>query len=48
MLDANLKQQLDTYLQKIVNPIEIRVSGNESPKSSELERLAREIAVRSN
>ncbi|WP_027330114.1 alkyl hydroperoxide reductase subunit F [Marinimicrobium agarilyticum] len=44
MLDANLKQQLDTYLQKIVNPIEIRVSGNESSKSSELESLASEIA----
>lgn len=44
MLDANLKQQLDTYLQKIVNPIEIRVSGNDSPKSSELESLATEIA----
>ncbi|WP_347330772.1 alkyl hydroperoxide reductase subunit F [Marinimicrobium locisalis] len=43
MLDANLKQQLDTYLQKIVNPIEIRVSGNDSPKSSELETLASEI-----
>ncbi len=44
MLDATLKQQLDTYLQKIVNPIEIRVSGNETPKSSELESLANEIA----
>ena len=43
MLDATLKQQLDTYLQKIVNPIEIRVSGNETPKSSELESLASEI-----
>ncbi|WP_193165509.1 alkyl hydroperoxide reductase subunit F [Microbulbifer hainanensis] len=44
MLDANLKQQLDTYLQNIVEPIEIRVSGDNSPKSTELESLADEIA----
>ena len=44
MLDANLKQQLDTYLQNIVNPIEIRVSGDNSAKSAELESLADEIA----
>ncbi|MGL6162551.1 alkyl hydroperoxide reductase subunit F [Microbulbifer sp.] len=43
MLDATLKQQLDTYLQNIVNPIEISVSGNSSPKSTELQTLAEEI-----
>ncbi|SDZ77540.1 alkyl hydroperoxide reductase subunit F [Microbulbifer marinus] len=44
MLDANLKQQLDTYLRNIIDPIEIRVSGDNSPKSAELEQLADEIA----
>jgi len=44
MLDANLKKQLNTYLQNIVNPIEIRVSSNDSPKSTELESLGQEIA----
>ncbi|WP_323843965.1 alkyl hydroperoxide reductase subunit F [Microbulbifer magnicolonia] len=49
MLDANLKQQLDTYLRNIKDPIEIRVSaavehGRNSPKSAELESLADEIA----
>lgn len=43
MLDATLKQQLDTYLQNIVNPIAISVSGNSSPKSAELQTLAKEI-----
>ncbi|WP_237058306.1 alkyl hydroperoxide reductase subunit F [Microbulbifer sediminum] len=44
MLDANLKKQLDTYLQNIVDPIEVRVSGDNTPKSAELEELANEIA----
>lgn len=44
MLDANLKQQLDTYLQNIVSPIEISVSGDHSPKSRELLELAVEIS----
>lgn len=43
MLEANLKQQLGTYLQNIVNPIEITVSTNGSAKSQELLELAREI-----
>ncbi|MDO6564925.1 alkyl hydroperoxide reductase subunit F [Amphritea sp. 1_MG-2023] len=43
MLDSNMKQQLGTYLQKIDNPIELTVSINETPKSKELEQLAREI-----
>ncbi|WP_022963866.1 alkyl hydroperoxide reductase subunit F [Halopseudomonas pelagia] len=44
MLDANLKKQLDTYLQNIVTPIELSVSVDESPKSKELSELASEIA----
>ncbi|MCX2780348.1 alkyl hydroperoxide reductase subunit F [Microbulbifer thermotolerans] len=44
MLDANLKQQLDTYLRNIIEPIELRVSGDNTPKSKELETLADEIA----
>ena len=44
MLDANLKKQLDTYLQHIVNPIEISVSTDDSPKGKELHDLAVEIA----
>ena len=44
MLDANLKKQLDTYLQNIVNPIELSVSTNDSPKGKELHALAVEIA----
>lgn len=44
MLDANLKKQLDTYLQNIVNPIELSVSLDEHPKSQELKALAEEIA----
>ncbi|MBR9856520.1 MAG: alkyl hydroperoxide reductase subunit F [Gammaproteobacteria bacterium] len=45
MLDANLKQQLDTYLQNIVSPIEISVSGDHGPKSRELLELAGEISA---
>ncbi|WP_417616396.1 alkyl hydroperoxide reductase subunit F [Oceanisphaera sp.] len=44
MLDANLKQQLDTYLQNIVSPIEISVSGDNTAKSTELMTLATEIS----
>lgn len=44
MLDTNLKQQLNGYLQYIVNPIEISVSGNDSDKSAELLALATEIS----
>ncbi|GAA3699033.1 alkyl hydroperoxide reductase subunit F [Oceanisphaera sediminis] len=44
MLDANLKQQLDTYLQNIVSPIEISVSGGNTAKSTELKALANEIS----
>ena len=44
MLDANLKKQLDTYLQNIVKPIEVSVSSDDSPKAKELVELATEIA----
>jgi alkyl hydroperoxide reductase subunit F len=44
MLDANLKKQLDTYLQNIKTPIELSVSVDESPKGRELNELATEIA----
>lgn len=48
MLDANIKQQLDTYLQNIINPIVITVSTDSSPKAEELVSLAREISELSN
>ncbi|MFW1677117.1 alkyl hydroperoxide reductase subunit F [Pontibacter sp. JAM-7] len=44
MLDNTLKQQLDTYLQKIVNPIEVTVSSHDSNKGQELQALATDIA----
>ena len=44
MLDSNLKQQLNSYLQKMVTPIELILTTNESDKSRELAELAREIA----
>ncbi|WP_261845043.1 alkyl hydroperoxide reductase subunit F [Aliamphritea ceti] len=48
MLDANLKSQLNTYLQNIVRPIEIIVATDSSPerqaKSQELLALATEIS----
>ncbi|GAA0697542.1 alkyl hydroperoxide reductase subunit F [Marinobacterium maritimum] len=44
MLDANLKQQLNAYLQNIVTPIELTLTTNESAKSQELAELTNEIA----
>ncbi|UTF60390.1 alkyl hydroperoxide reductase subunit F [Gilvimarinus sp. DA14] len=44
MLDASIKQQLDTYLQKIAEPIELCVSMDDSEKARELSALATEIA----
>ena len=41
MLDATMKQQLGAYLNNLRNPIELVVSVNDSPKSKELEELAR-------
>ncbi|WP_430460364.1 alkyl hydroperoxide reductase subunit F [Thalassolituus sp. LLYu03] len=43
MLDSNLKQQLDAYLQRLVNPIELTVAVDGSAKSNELLELAKEI-----
>ncbi|BCV46449.1 alkyl hydroperoxide reductase subunit F [Shewanella algae] len=44
MLDANLKNQLQTYLQNLKQPVELVVSADESPKSKELLALAQDIA----
>ena len=44
MLDANMKQQLGAYLENLRNPISLLVAVDGSPKSNELEELAREIA----
>ena len=48
MLDANLKKQLDAYLQNIVSPIEISVSlsdhSDQTAKTTELRELATEIS----
>jgi len=45
MLDANMKQQLGAYLDNLRNPISLLVAVDGSPKSNELEELAREIAA---
>ena len=44
MLDANLKNQLKTYLEKVTQPIEIVASLDDSAKSIELNELLEEIA----
>ncbi|MGL4476536.1 MAG: alkyl hydroperoxide reductase subunit F [Shewanella sp.] len=44
MLDANLKQQLQTYLQNLKRPVELLVSADDAPKSLEIIRLADDIA----
>jgi len=48
MLDANLKQQLSTYLANVTQPIEITASLDDGEKSSELRSLLTEIAELSN
>ncbi|MDP5208637.1 alkyl hydroperoxide reductase subunit F [Microbulbifer sp. 2205BS26-8] len=45
MLDANLKNQLNTYLQNIVQPIAIHVSTDNSVKSKEMHALVEEISA---
>jgi len=45
MLDANLKTQLKSYLDKVTRPIEIVASVDDSAKSQELLALLREIAT---
>ncbi len=44
MLDANMKSQLTTYLEKLVQPIEIVASLDDGDKSRELQSLLQEIA----
>jgi alkyl hydroperoxide reductase subunit F len=44
MLDANLKTQLKTYLDKVTRPIELVASLDESAKSQELLSMLNEIA----
>ena len=43
MLDANLKNQLKTYLQNLKRPVELVVSADDSPKALELKSLAQDI-----
>ena len=43
MLDANLKTQLKTYLEKVTQPIEIVASLDDSAKSAELNELLEEV-----
>jgi len=45
MLDVSLKQQLNSYLQKLVRPITLVVSPDDSAKGKELLDLAQEIAA---
>ena len=44
MLDANLKAQLQAYLEKVTQPFEIVASLNDGAKSTELKSLLEEIA----
>jgi len=48
MLDATLKKQLQAYLEKVVQPIELVASLDDSPKSREMDELLNEIAALSN
>ncbi len=43
MLDTNLKNQLNTYLQNLKRPVELVVSADSSPKAQELKALAQDI-----
>ena len=45
MLDADLKTQLQAYLEKVARPIEIVASLDDSDKSRELEELLGEIVA---
>ena len=44
MLDANIKSQLKAYLEKLVAPIELVASLDQSAKSQELHQLLTEIS----
>ena len=45
MLDANIKSQLQGYFTKLRSPIVLKVALNDSPESTDLERLLKEIAT---
>ncbi|SFC97695.1 alkyl hydroperoxide reductase subunit F [Massilia yuzhufengensis] len=45
MLDATLKKQLQAYLEKVVQPIELVASLDDSPKAREMDELLAEIAA---
>lgn len=45
MLDANIKQQLQAFLQRLVNPIVLRIARDESGTSKEMSELLEEIAL---
>jgi len=45
MLDATLKKQLQAYLEKVVQPIELVAALDDSPKSREMDELLNEIAA---
>src|SRR5471032_1146583 len=45
MLDATLKTQLKAYLEKVVQPIEIVASLDDSAKAREMEELLQEIVL---
>jgi alkyl hydroperoxide reductase subunit F len=44
MLDANIKTQLKAYLEKLVDPIELVASLDDSAKSAEMRGLLEDIA----
>ncbi len=44
MLDASIKEQLGTYLERLVRPIELIATLNHQPESTELEQLLLDIA----
>jgi alkyl hydroperoxide reductase subunit F len=45
MLDANLKAQLQAYLERLVQPVEIIASLDDRPASAEMRELLQEIAA---
>ena len=47
MLDANLKAQLQNYLQNLTSTVELAVFLDNGPKSKELNALVQEIATMS-
>ncbi len=47
MLDNNIKSQLKTYFERIVSPIELSATLDDSPKSAEMLELLNEVAEQS-